>query len=792
MSTKDRNSPPPPRTDTQNRSWSRRSVAAHSKPRAWVSIRVRIMLPVLLATVGVAVLGAIQVGDALTVAGAADRSSVLANASGAIGDLVHDVAFEYALTNQASRSGGSSAPLLEQQLATDAAAKRFAELQPSLEKAAPDLATPSSAAGKSLANLNSARSVGVQNPGGSTEVFAYYDNALTSLLSLADAISPQMSNPRLIELSRSAAIVSALDRLAALQLDLITRGLAQHQLPASDTVQLAQWVGAEREQVASLSNMKPAGDLYQTMLGQPAVNTANGLRQVILDGRGDASALSNDPTVWFNAQTERVDGLWGIEQELSKTLVRETADAGTAARQQTYFIGALSAGLVGVTLIGATIMAVRISRRLRRTRYAALTAARIELPTAISNVIAARDATMVRTALTDSSGRIDALLHAGNDEIGELASAFGAVHRQALRLAADQALLRMEVQAMFVALSRRGQTLVQRQIHLIDEFGRDEADPDALARLFALDHLAARMRRNEENLLVLAGGEPGRWITRPVSLRDLIRAAAQEIEEYRRVEIVETLPVAVIAHVAGDAIHLLAELLENATSFSPPATTVRVSARRTAAGLSIIVSDTGIGMPERQLAEANERLSRPLALTSTLVGTMGLLVVARLAQRHGVQVRLDAVPAQGTTASVTLPERLVVPLHTVHQLEPAPGPRDVDHTVRLPAAAVTALSNSVHATAALPATPSATPPTAEPIPVYVPALRAPRPEENVALEITAAGLPRRPAEEVPPSEIHHSLPATTLDPEMVRARLSSLATGLKAASQESPAQPGPF
>ena len=398
---------------------------------------------------------------------------------------------------------------------------------------------------------------------------------------------------------------------------------------------------------------------------------------------------------------------------------------------------------------------------------------------------------MVRTALTDSSGRIDALLHAGGDEIGELASAFGAVHRQALRLAADQALLRMEVQAIFVALSRRGQTLVQRQIHLIDEFGRNEADPDALSRLFALDHLAARMRRNEENLLVLAGGEPGRWITRPVSLTDLIRAAAQEIEEYRRVEIVETLPVAVAAHVAGDAIHLLAELLENATSFSPPSTAVRVSARRTAGGLSIIVSDNGIGMPERQLDEANERLSRPLALTSTLVGTMGLLVVARLAQRHGVQVRLDAAPAAGTIASVTLPERLVMPLDMVERLEPGRWPRETEHTISLPAAAATALSNSVHAAAlpALPAPPGprgpSTPPGYTAVPAYLPAQRAAQPEENVPLELTAAGLPRRPAEEVPPSEAHRALPATTLDPEMVRARLSSLATGLKAAILES-------
>jgi hypothetical protein len=229
----------------------------------------------------------------------------------------------------------------------------------------------------------------------------------------------------------------------------------------------------------------------------------------------------------------------------------------------------------------------------------------------------------------------------------------------------------MEVQAMFVALSRRGQTLVQRQIHLIDEFGRNEINPDALAKLFALDHLAARMRRNEENLLVLAGGEPGRWITRPVALVDLMRAAAQEIEAYLRVDIVESAAVAVAAPVAGDAIHLLAELLENATSFSPPHTRVRVAARRTFDGLSITITDSGIGMPAARVAEVNERLAHPSALTSNLIGTMGLLVVARLAHRQGIGVRLDATPASGTTATVLIPDH-TMPL-TTGRLQPGRG-----------------------------------------------------------------------------------------------------------------------
>jgi K+-sensing histidine kinase KdpD len=131
------------------------------------------------------------------------------------------------------------------------------------------------------------------------------------------------------------------------------------------------------------------------------------------------------------------------------------------------------------------------------------------------------------------------------------------------------------------------------------------------------------MRRNEENLLVLAGGEPARWITRPVTIADMIRAAAQEIEDYRRVDVLDTPDLAIVARIAGDIIHLLAELLDNATSFSAPDTRVTVTGRLTAGGLVVIVQDGGIGMPPARLAEANDRLSHPSALTSTLVGTMG-------------------------------------------------------------------------------------------------------------------------------------------------------------------------
>jgi hypothetical protein len=378
---------------------------------------------------------------------------------------------------------------------------------------------------------------------------------------------------------------------------------------------------------------------------------------------------------------------------------------------------------------------------------------------------------------------------------------------------------------MFVALSRRGQTLVQRQIHLIDEFGRGEADPDALERLFALDHLAARMRRNEENLLVLAGGEPGRWITRPVALHDLLRAAAQEIEEYRRVEIAEVPPLAVASHVAGDAIHLLAELMENATSFSPPTSRVRVEAARTVDGLTIAVIDEGIGMPELRLAEANERLAQPSALTSSLVGTMGLLVVARLAQRHGIHIRLDSSPAHGTRAMVTLPDRLAIPLSMVEQLQPGRWLRELS----------SAASDQAPAAPAVTSLPRTGDPTGHPVPMnhqsrplghstqlgqpshaspngpvqplsqrsvglagvgraflgqpnatsFVPAQRSPQTQADDDPDRTQNLIARDPDEE-PALAASTSL---TPDPEAVRARLSSLASGIAAARQSESAPP---
>ncbi len=247
------------------------------------------------------------------------------------------------------------------------------------------------------------------------------------------------------------------------------------------------------------------------------------------------------------------------------------------------------------------------------------------------------------------------------EEIGQVAHAVDELHTQALLLAGDEARLRLLVNDMFETMSRRNRSLVDQQLQLIDRLERNEEDPDRLDSLFRLDHLAARMRRNGANLLVLAGAPSSRGDRRgPVPLSTVISAATSEVEEYRRVEIATVPDCRVSAAAAGDVVHLLAELIDNALRYSPPMSPVRVSAvRRRDAGVLLEIVDVGLGMTEGDRRIANMRLRAGGEVTPDNARHMGLFVISRLADRHGIRVRLrgssrDRRPA-GTMAEVYLP-----------------------------------------------------------------------------------------------------------------------------------------
>ena len=243
-----------------------------------------------------------------------------------------------------------------------------------------------------------------------------------------------------------------------------------------------------------------------------------------------------------------------------------------------------------------------------------------------------------------------------------MARAFDRVHREALRLAGEQARLRASVSAVSTSFLRRSHSLLDRLLGLIDSSELTEEDPERLASLFQMDHLATRMRRNTDSALAIAGHDTPDRAAEPVTLVDVLRAAVSEVEQYDRVALDVQQGVSVSGIAAADTVHLLAELLENATTFSPRTTQVIVTARTARDGGSLIsITDAGAGMTEEQLSQLNWQLAHPRLPDTTVGQRMGFFAVAHLAARHGITVTLGVPPDGGTSAEIHLPAALISP-----------------------------------------------------------------------------------------------------------------------------------
>ncbi|MFF4812488.1 nitrate- and nitrite sensing domain-containing protein [Micromonospora chersina] len=386
----------------------------------------------------------------------------------------------------------------------------------------------------------------------------------------------------------------------------------------------------------------------QTSVDPAFVSAARLEEQTLPNGTAEPALLP--ATQWWAASEQRQELLRQLESEVLDDAVRQADDASARQLRDTLLV---VGGIVGVLLVAVLISLLvgrSVARSMRLLRGQALRIAQVELPhtldrlRAVDRPVGAID---VPPAVVDSQ-----------DEIGELAEAFVAVHRSAVDVAVEQAMMRRNVNAMFVNLARRSQVLVERQLELLDDLEREESDPDQLENLFKLDHLAARMRRNDESLLVLAGTESSRRWNRPVGLGAVLLAASAEIEQYQRVRHDSRSDLHVVGHAVGDLVHLFAELLENATAFSRPDTVVRVVAGAEGPGAYVEIIDQGLGMSPAALAEANAVLAEPPAADVAASERMGLFVVSHLGARHGVRVRLRG-GHEGLVARVRIPAELL-------------------------------------------------------------------------------------------------------------------------------------
>jgi signal transduction histidine kinase len=333
----------------------------------------------------------------------------------------------------------------------------------------------------------------------------------------------------------------------------------------------------------------------------------------------------------------------------------QAGSLASQAQQQAILIAIATILLLSLVLLITILVARSMIRPLRRLRADALEIANTKLPEMVRRLSESEGG--------DESVEIEPVGVTSTDEIGEVARAFDQVHREAVRLAADEAMLRGNLNAMFVNLSRRSQSLIERQLTLIDNLEQSEQDADRLSSLFRLDHLATRMRRNSENLLVLAGHDNAarRW-TQPVPLVDVLRAAISEIEQYERVVLNVQPGIQVIGQAVNDIVHLVAEIVENATTFSPEDTQVYVTGQPlNSGGVLLDITDNGVGISEQEMAHANWRLDNPPVVDVAVSRRMGLFVVGRLAARHGVRVRLRHAQSGGLTALIWLPEAVAAP-----------------------------------------------------------------------------------------------------------------------------------
>ncbi|MFJ3308067.1 nitrate- and nitrite sensing domain-containing protein [Streptomyces sp. NPDC086549] len=355
---------------------------------------------------------------------------------------------------------------------------------------------------------------------------------------------------------------------------------------------------------------------------------------------------------WWAFNTLKYNAYRQIEFDLADKAVSEASGIADDAKTSAFITGAAVVVALLAAFILAGMVARQMSRSMRQLRNAAFGIAEQRLPMLVDQ--------LSRTDPGRVDTRVAPIPITSTDEIGEVARAFDQVHREAVRLAAEQALLRGNINAIFTNLSRRNQSLIEGQLTLITDLENNEADPDQLENLFRLDHLATRMRRNGENLLVLAGEEPGRRWDQPVPLVDVLRAASSEVEQYERIELSGVPEAEIHGRAVTDLVHLLAELLENATTFSSPQTKVRVTATRLPDGRVMIeIHDKGIGLTAEDFADINHKLANPPTVDAAISQRMGLFVVGRLSDRHGIRVQLRPSGEQaGTTSLVMLPDAI--------------------------------------------------------------------------------------------------------------------------------------
>jgi signal transduction histidine kinase len=668
-------------------------------------VATRLVAVFAIASVTGLVFGGLRVSDAISTADELGRTAQLATLGEQITSLAQALEDERDVTSgvaaynvlQSNALGGNAAvsvtgPIkaaLQKQTATLNAAEKVTDTQSQQTRtlaAAIGTAFPVSVQDKAASVVQAIDSIpGLRSQVGGLpagQVISTYTNSIDSLFQLNDEITSGSGDAALADDVRALNGISRAKDEASQQRAILFSTLLEITVndknngndlsgnALSDSGGITTLTTALGLQNADVTNFEDAATQDQS---NAYAATVGGQQDFEVQTIVGAVALNQDPRVlfepvnghqsdgfdratlaatWYSDSTAMIGQLRAIESRIAAQTVARTHSLQQQAINSAILTAAVTAGAVILVLLATALVGRTLVNPLRRLQSDALEIATKRLPERVAAAAAGTDA-------PETTNKIEPIGVQSTDEIGRVARAFDQVHAEAVRLAGNEAQLRGSLNAMFISLSRRSVPLIERLSRMIDSMEQSEDDPDQLANLFSMDHMVTRMRRNSENLLVLAGEEPVRKWTEPVPLSDVARAAAAEIEQYNRVALAVQPGIMVSGQAAADVVHLLAELIENATLFSPQSSQVRVTVMElNSGGVLIEVRDDGVGISASRLSDMNWRLDHPPVVDVSISRHMGLYAVSRLAARHGIRVKLRPGTPQGLSALVWLPGHL--------------------------------------------------------------------------------------------------------------------------------------
>jgi signal transduction histidine kinase len=636
---------------------SSRALTLQNWPVSW-----RLIAVIVVALVMGLVFGGLRVAAAANSAAGFGRVSQLANLGQQVTGLVQALEDERDETTgaiPAASPKAAAAALQRWYNATDAAAAKVQVLAAGIGGSFPANIRAKVATVLSVISHRGELRSTAQASQSALAVIADYSAPIGDMLSLNGQIAQGTADSGLANGVQALNSLSLAKDEAAQQRAILFNALTQ-QLFADGELQAL--TTAESVQAANLTAFDTTAtpgeqSSFRNTVAGPLVNRAELIEEYVISvGSLDTSALDISPGAaprqWYSAMSDTVDKMQNAERGVARSIVARSQMLQRGAEQSALFTAVLTAVILLLVLIATLVVARSLVRPLRRLQAGALDIATVQLPERVRQLGEVLDpATSLEVTPIDVPSA---------DEIGQVARAFDQVHSEAVRLAGNEAMLRSSFNALFVNLSRRSQSLIERLARMIDSLEQNEEDPGRLSNLFAMDHMVTRMRRNSENLLLLAGHESARKWSEPVPLADVAGAAISEIEQYSRVALNIQPGIAVSGQTVSDVVRLLAEIIENATMFSPKDTQVRVSAQElSGGGVLIEVSDSGVGVSDARLAEINQRLDNPPVIDPSVGRHMGLFAVAHLAERHKMRVRLRAGSPRGLTALVWLPDSLI-------------------------------------------------------------------------------------------------------------------------------------